>query len=118
MKKVYHLSTCDTCQRIIKELGIGQEFEYQDIKTEKITSEQLEEMKKMAGSYEALFSKIARKYKELNLKDKNLTESDFRAYILEEYTFLKRPVFIIDNQLFIGNAPKTIQAVAEALKKN
>jgi arsenate reductase len=117
MKKVYHLSTCDTCQRIIKELGIGQEFDYQDIKTVKITSEQLDEMQQLAGSYEALFSKIARKYKELNLKDKNLTESDFRQYILEEYTFLKRPVFLIDKQIFIGNAPKTIQAVAAALKK-
>ena len=29
----------------------------QDIKFEKITSSQLEEMKKMAGSYEALFSR-------------------------------------------------------------
>ena len=50
MKKVYHLSTCNTCQRIIKDLGIGDEFEYQDIKTEKITEAQIEEMKALAGS--------------------------------------------------------------------
>ncbi|MCU0446725.1 MAG: arsenate reductase [Microscillaceae bacterium] len=116
-KKVYHLSTCDTCQKIIKQLGIGQEFEYQDIKSEKITNSQLEEMKNLAGSYEALFSKIARKYKELGLKDQNLNEDDFKNYILSEYTFLKRPVFLIDEQIFIGNAPKTVTAVAEALKK-
>lgn len=115
MKKVYHLSTCSTCQRIIKDLGIGSEFEYQDIKTEKITPAQLDEMKKLAGSYEALFSRVAMKYKALGLKDKNLGEQDYRGYILEEYTFLKRPVFLIDGRIFIGNAPKTVAAIKEAL---
>ena len=115
MKKVYHLSTCSTCQRIIKELGIGSEFEYQDIKTEKITPAQLDELKKLAGSYEALFSRVAMKYKALGLKDKNLGEKDYRRYILEEYTFLKRPVFLIDGRIFIGNSPKTVAAIKEAL---
>ena len=80
-KKVYYLSTCDTCKRIIKDLGIGEEFEYQDIKTDKITEDQIDEMKNMAGSYESLFSRVARKYKELNLKEKNLSEEDYRQYI-------------------------------------
>lgn len=115
MKKVYHLSTCNTCQRIIKELGIGDDFTYQDIKTEKITPAQLDEMKELAGSYENLFSRVARKYKELGLKDKSLTEEDYRQYILDEYTFLKRPVFIIDGQIFIGNSKKNVAAVAEAI---
>lgn len=115
MKKVYHLATCTTCQRILKELAIGNEFEYQDIKTEKITPEQLDEMKALAGSYEALFSRVAMKYKEWGLKDKNLGEQDYRKYILEEYTFLKRPVFIVDGRIFIGNSPKNVAAVKEAI---
>lgn len=115
MKKIYHLSTCSTCQRIIKELGIGSEFDFQDIKTEKITPAQLDEMKKLAGSYEALFSRVAMKYKALGLKDKNLGEQDYRSYILEGYTFLKRPVFLIDGKIFIGNSPKTVAAIKEAL---
>lgn len=115
MKKVYHLSTCNTCQRIIKELGIGDEFDYQDIKTEKITEAQLEEMKELAGSYESLFSRVARKYKELGLKDQTLSEEDYKKYILEEYTFLKRPVFVIDGQVFIGNSKKNVEAVASAI---
>ena len=50
MKKVYYLGTCDTCARIIKELKLKEKkFDFQDIKTEKITKEQLEEMKEMAG---------------------------------------------------------------------
>ncbi|UII27042.1 hypothetical protein LVD15_00995 [Fulvivirga maritima] len=115
MKKVYYLSTCDTCKRIIKELEIGEEFEYQDIKTDKITAEQLEEMKKLAGSYEALFSRVARKYKELGLKEKQLSEEDYKNYILEEYTFLKRPVFVIDGEIFIGNSKKNVEAVKNKL---
>ncbi|MBL3658548.1 arsenate reductase family protein [Fulvivirga sediminis] len=115
MKKVYYLSTCDTCKRIIKELGIGEEFDYQDIKTEKITSEQLEGMQNLAGSYEALFSRVARKYKELGLKEKQLTEDDYKNYILEEYTFLKRPVFLIDQEIFIGNSKKNVEALKNKL---
>ncbi|MEQ8924354.1 MAG: arsenate reductase [Fulvivirga sp.] len=115
MKKVYYLSTCDTCKRIIKELGIGDEFEYQDIKTDKITEEQLNQMKNLSGSYESLFSRVARKYKEQGLKDKILMEDDYKFLILNEYTFLKRPVFIIDNKIFIGNSKKNVEAVRQAL---
>ena len=72
MKKIYYLSTCSTCSRIIKELEIGDEFIYQDIKTEKITPEQIDEMKTLAGSYEQLFSRVAMKYKSMGLKEMNL----------------------------------------------
>ncbi len=115
-KKVYYLSTCNTCKRIMNELNIGDEFDQQDIKTDKITVGQLEEMQKLAGSYEALFSRVARKYKELNLKEKTLTEDDYKSYILEEYTFLKRPVFIVGDEIFIGNSKKNVAALAEKLK--
>lgn len=117
MKKFYHLGTCTTCQAIIKETGVDKAgFTMQDIKTEKITPAQLEEMKKMAGSYEALFSRRALKYKELGLKDKSLTEKDYRDFILDEYTFLKRPVAILGNKIFVGNDKKTVQALKEAVK--
>ena len=89
----------------------------QDIKFEKITPAQLEEMKKMAGSYEALFSRRAMKYKEWRLKDKKLAEKDYRDYILDEYTFLKRPVVIIADKIFIGSEKKTVQALKDAVSK-
>lgn len=115
MKKVYHLSTCSTCSRIIKELQLDDSFEFQDIKSNKITVEQIEQMQKLSGSYESLFSRKAMKYKSMGLKDKSLSEKDYKNLILEEYTFLKRPVFIINNEIFIGNAKKTVEAVAKAL---
>lgn len=116
MRKIYHLSTCSTCQQIIKELSLKEKnFKFQDIKTEKITREQLDEMVKMAGSVEPLFSTRAIKYKELGLKDKRLDDKDIKNYILSEYTFLKRPVIIIDSKIFIGNSPKTISQVKSIL---
>ncbi len=119
MKKMYHLGNCTTGQAIIKETGIDKKgFDMQDIKFEKITPAQLDEMKRMAGSYEALFSRRAMKYKELWLKDKKLTEEDYRQFILDEYTFLKRPVTIIDNNIFIGSEKKTVEALKKALKQS
>jgi arsenate reductase len=88
----------------------------QDIKFEKITPAQLKEMKDMSGSFEALFSRRALKYKELGLKDKNLSEEDYRKYILQEYTFLKRPVIIVNDQIFVGSENKTKEAIKKALK--
>ena len=124
MKKIYHLGNCTTCQAIIKETGIlrpgigrdpDDKFDLQDIKFEKITAAQLDEMKKMAGSYEALFSRRALKYKELKLKDKKLEEKDYRNYILDEYTFLKRPVVIINEKIFAGSEKKTVAALKKAV---
>ncbi len=110
MRKIYYLKTCSTCQRILKALPQLDTFELQDIKTEPMTVKQVEEMAKMAGSYEALFSKRATLYKEMGLKDENLTEADFKRYILEHYTFLSRPVIIADGKIFVGNSPKTVDA--------
>jgi arsenate reductase len=108
MKKIYFLSTCSTCRKIIREKELtGKGFVFQDIKTEKITPAQLDEMKKLAGSYEALFSRRAQQYKAMGLKDKKLTEADYRRLILDEYTFLKRPVIINGREISVGSASDT-----------
>ncbi|MBS1764508.1 MAG: hypothetical protein JSS90_06035 [Bacteroidetes bacterium] len=116
MKKIYHLATCTTNQRILKELKPGSDVILQDIKTEPITAKQLDEMKKLAGSYEALFSRVAMKYRSMGLNQMKLEEKDYRNYILQEYTFLKRPVVIVDDKIFVGNSAKTVEAAGKALK--
>ena len=116
MKKIYYLSTCSTCSRIVTELGLkNKKFEFQDIKTEKITPSQLAEMRRMAGSYEALFSRVALKYRALGLDKKKLTEEDYKKYILEEYTFLKRPVIFVKDKIFVGNSKNNIAAAKAEL---
>jgi arsenate reductase len=115
MKKIYYLKSCSTCQRIIKELDLGDDFEFQNIKEEAMTAEQVDAMKEMAGSYESLFSRRAMKYRGMGLNEMTLTEADYRKYILEEYTFLKRPVIIIEDKIFVGNSKKIVAAAKEAL---
>jgi arsenate reductase (glutaredoxin) len=120
MKKIYHLANCDTCQKIIKTWKPGKDFVLQNIKEEPITAKQIDEMIALAGSAEILFSRRALKYKSMGLAEKKLTEKDYRKLIMDEYTFLRRPVMIVDKKIFIGNAPSNVQEAKnylDSLKK-
>ena len=117
MKKIYHLSTCSTCQRILKDIKPGKEYQLQDIKAVNISANDLDELKQLAGSYEALFSRAALKYRAWGLNEKALSEDDYRKYILEEYTFLRRPVIVSGNKIFIGNGKKVIEEAKAYLRK-
>lgn len=115
MRRVYYLATCDTCKRIIKELNLPADFEKREIKQQEITVKELEELQKLAGSYEALFSKRAKLYKERALKDENLSEADFKQFILEHYTFLSRPVIVNGGEIFVGSSRKTVEAAKSSI---
>jgi arsenate reductase (glutaredoxin) len=117
MKKIYHLSSCDTCQKIIKETGAAAVCSLQDIKTDNINAKDLDWLAQKIGSYEALFSKRALKFRAMGLHEKTLTEQDYRQLILAEYTFLKRPVIVIGDTVFVGNAPKTVSEAKAFLQK-
>jgi arsenate reductase len=117
MKKVYYLKTCDTCRKIMKEVGIDSSFEIQNIKEHPITEIQLQELKQLAGSNESLFNKRSNIYKSEGLKERGLSEDEIKEYILKEYTLLKRPVFLFDDVIFVGNAKKEIEALKEYLNK-
>jgi len=117
MKKIYHLSTCDTCRKIIKSLPSTDGFTLQNIKKEPLTEAEVDELKEKTGSYESLFSRKATLYKERGLKDRQLTEDDYKKLIMEHYTFLSRPVIVMGDQVFVGNSPKTVQAAIEAMGK-
>lgn len=116
MRKIYYLATCDTCKRIIKQLDVPSSFEKREIKQEEITVKELEALRELSGSYEALFSKRAKLYKERGLKDEVLSEDDYKGFILEHYTFLKRPVIVNGDNIFIGNSKKVVEAAQESIR--
>ncbi len=118
MQKVFFLSTCSTCQRILKELApLLEGFELQDIKQEPISAEALDWLRQRVGSYEALFSRRARKFRALGLHEQSLDEADYRRLILEEYTFLKRPVIVAGEEVFVGSGKKEVAAARVALER-
>ena len=115
MRRFYHLANCSTCRRILVDCGLQTKgFDLHDIRSEGISAEQLDDMRRLAGSFESLFSRRAVKYKSMGLKDKVLGESDYRSLILEDDTFLKRPVVVLGDRIFVGSEKATIQALMEA----
>jgi arsenate reductase len=116
MRKIYYLSSCSTCQQIIKQLNlVAKGFEMQDIKEKNISAVELDAIQAKVGSYEALFSKRALKFRGMGLDKMTLTEKDYRNYILEEYTFMKRPFILIGDEVFVGNSKSTIAEAAKLL---
>jgi arsenate reductase len=109
MKRIYHLSTCTTCQEILRKVNPKSDVELIDIKQTNIDPTTLHWLKEKVGSYEALFSKRAMKYRGMGLNEMQLSDADYRKYMLEEYTFLKRPFIIYDEHVWIGNAKKDVE---------
>lgn len=112
MKKVFYLNTCDTCRKILAQFDLT-DWELREIKKEPVTKEELTAMHKKTKSYEALFSKKSTQIKLRGLDVKSLGEKDFKELLLDHYTFLKRPVFLTDDEIFVGNDKKNVEALQE-----
>lgn len=110
----FYLGTCSTCQRIMKEIPNLDRFTLREIKSNPITTRELDTIKKLAGSYEALFSRRAMKFRQMGLHERTLTEDDYRTLILQEYTFLKRPVMVLDDRILIGSSKKVVEEMVAA----
>ncbi|WP_407403013.1 arsenate reductase family protein [Chryseobacterium sp.] len=108
MKKVFYLNSCDTCRKIIAKFDL-RDWELREIKKEPITLEEVEAMFKITNSYEDLFSKKSTQIKLRELDLKTMGEDDYKELLLDHYTFLKRPVFLTDSEIFIGNDKKNIE---------
>ncbi|MCU7613349.1 arsenate reductase family protein [Chryseobacterium sp. GMJ5] len=110
MKKVFYLNSCDTCRKILAKFDL-KSWELREIKKEPITLEEVEAMYKITNSYEDLFSKKSTQIKLRELDLKTMGEDDFKELLLDHYTFLRRPVFLTDKEIFIGNDKKNIESL-------
>jgi len=111
----YYLKTCDTCKRIIKTLNLPDSIKQINIKENPITPEQLDVLFTKTKSYSALVNPRAQLLKKRGIKASELSEEESKALILEHYSFLKRPVLIYQDEIFVGNAAATIEAAQKAL---
>ena len=108
MKKVFYLKTCGTNKKIMTPLDLS-DWELREIKSQPVTEAELEEMYEKTQSYEALFSKKSTQIKERGIDVSSLKEQDFKKLILDHYSFLKRPVFITDKEVFAGSDKKNLE---------
>lgn len=113
---VFYIKTCDTSRKIIKDFGLDHGFDLREVKSKQITEGELDELAQMAGSFEALFSRRSRAYPQRELKGQKLSEKEYKALILDEYTFLKRPVVVFNNRIFIGSSSKEKEKLSAALQ--
>lgn len=117
--KVWHLSTCSTCRRILQEAGLNEaNAELVNIKSAALTEKELEDMKSFTGSYRDLINGRSTQFRSMTKKAKDLTEDDARELLLQHYAFLKRPVIRIDGDYFVGNSKKNLQALYERLERD
>ena len=112
IKKIYYLKSCDTCKRILKPMDLTG-ITLREIKSDPVTEEELNEMFLYTNSYEALFNKRAKLYKELDLKNQTLSDHEYKQLILKHYTFLKRPLAIMGSEIYVGNSKKTVAKLYE-----
>jgi len=112
---IYYLASCETCRKIIKLLPSISRLVFHDIRQNPLLNRSWMRSMNYLGIMKRCLSKKAQLYKEWDLKNKHLTEVDFRKYLLEHYTFLSRPVFVIDDKIYIGNSQKNILEVQKVL---
>lgn len=118
MKTIFYLKTCSTCTKILKDLNPDKSWTRREIKSEPLTDNEIDHMREKAGSYEALFSKKSSQIRLQGLEVKTLKEDDFKRMLGEHYTFLKRPVFLTDNAIFIGSDKKTLENLRDYLERD
>ncbi len=115
MKNFYYLKTCDTCRRIMSELNLPESLEKREIKSAPLDSEEIDRLAEKAGSYEAIFNKRARKLREKGLKASELSESNFKSLLNEDYSFLKRPVLETEETVLAGNSKSVVEKMKNHL---
>lgn len=114
MKKILYLSTCNTCKRILSEINTAG-FALQDTKKTPASEEDIEFLRQHVNSYDELINRRAQLWQKRGLKNQNLSEDDYKTLLLDHYSFIKRPIFIDGEQVFIGNSKKTISALKSHL---
>lgn len=93
------------------------DWNLREIKSEPISESELDCLHEVTGSYEALFSKRSTQIRERGIDVKSLSEDDFRTLLLDHYSFLKRPVFVTDNRIFVGNSKETLHELSEYFQR-
>lgn len=114
MRKIYHLSTCSTNRRILSQVNTDN-VELINIKTQPISLDDLEILYRHKGSYEALFNKRAQKYKAIPHESRPTKDEAYKDLILSDYTYLNRPVAILDDKVIVGNSKEAIQQLTDIL---
>jgi arsenate reductase len=91
-------------------LALPDDVVLREIKSAPITTEELEQLKAHFSSYEELFNKRAVKFRAMDAS--TLKDADYKKLLLSDYTFLKRPVLLLENNAFAGNSKAVVEKMS------
>lgn len=90
-------------------------FKLIDIKNHPLSDEELDTFYKHTGSFESLINKRAQKFKLEGISANGQSEEAYKNLLKSHYTFLKRPVILFEDQLYIGNSKSTVESLKSSL---
>ena len=102
----------------MKAADLSDDFQLHDLKKIPIEKVDLDFLATKVDSLKDLVNKRSRRIKELQVDIENLSDVQLLKYFQTEYTFIKRPIFIIGDQVFIGNAKKTVEELFQYMQQN
>ncbi|HEY0656981.1 MAG TPA: arsenate reductase family protein [Pyrinomonadaceae bacterium] len=100
----YWSETCSTCQKaknFLERHGI-KNYEKRDIKENPLSRDEVVKLSAIIGGADNLFSRRAVKYREMKLNERELAAPEMIDLMASEYTFLKRPVLVINDKAIAG----------------
>ena len=108
----YWLPNCTTCQKARRRLDYHRisVTKFRDLKEEPLSLEEIQKLAQMLGGVEHLFSRRSVKFRELGLRDKELSEAEMLELMASEYTFLKRPILVVGDTAIAGFFEKEYDA--------
>ncbi len=113
MIQVYGIKNCNKIRDTRKWLEEKEiEYTFYDLKKEPLSREELEEFVHRIG-LDVLVNKRGMKWRNLGLKDKNLSDSELFDALLEHQTMMKRPVIIKDEAILVGYDEEAFEAFVE-----
>lgn len=100
----YWSPNCTTCQKAKRRLDRHRVSvtKFRDIKEEPLEREEVEKLVKMLGGASELFSRRAVKYREMKLNERELSDAEMIDLMTTDYTFLKRPILVINGKATAG----------------
>jgi len=100
----YWSPNCTTCQKARRRLDRHRVSvtKFRDIKEEPLEREEVEKLVKMLGGTSELFSRRAVKYREMKLHERELSDAEMIDLMATDYTFLKRPILVINGKATAG----------------
>ncbi len=106
---------CSTCKKAQTFLEANQiEYHFRDIKTEKLSEEELTQLiKKAALPIKKFFNTSGLLYKQLNLKEKlaSMSEQEQIALLASDGMLVKRPLFVSEDRVIVGFKEDTYKQI-------